>query len=206
MGNDFISICTTKFENEDLRALQHPITEAVRQQNLHDRSNSNLMNPGMSQDWTDYSMSLLEREMQSAMQGMVGSMQEEVKAEEEFEQKRQERKEQNPNILKAENAMEWTQYEVVTWLEQLGMERYCRYFAQESVDGPMLLEDMSQNMLETNLAVRTIHAKKIMREITTLKKAVRGVTDKLLDESDFVCTHNIEDLDKKIAILNTKDQ
>merc|ERR1712204_63216 len=56
-----------------------------------------------------------------------------------------------------------------------------------SVDGPMLLEDMSQNMLETNLAVR-------------------GVTDKLLDESDFVCTHNIEDLDKKIAILNTKDQ
>merc|ERR1712228_283698 len=36
--------------------------------------------------------------------------------------------------------------------------------------------------------------------------AVRGVTDKLLDESDFVCTHNIEDLEKKIAILNNKKE
>merc|ERR1712130_674276 len=85
-------------------------------------------------------------------------------------------------------------------------ERYSRYFAQESVDGPMLLEDMTQDMLESNLAVRTIHAKKIMREIYVLKKAVRGVTDKLLDESDFICTHNIEDLEKKIAILNNKKE
>merc|ERR1711997_125195 len=98
------------------------------------------------------------------------------------------------------NAEQWTQF------ESLGMDRYSRYFAQESVDGPMLLEDMSQNMLETNLAVRTIHAKKIMREITVLKKAVRGVTDELLDESDFVCTHNIEDLEMKIAILKTKEE
>merc|ERR1712130_547217 len=65
---------------------------------------------------------------------------------------------------------------------------------------------MTQDMLESNLGVRTIHAKKIMREIITLKKAVRGCTDILLEETHFVCSHNIDDIEKKIATLRIKEE
>eukprot|EP01084_Bolivina_argentea_P085968 155399_1 len=199
--DDFVTFATAKWDNEDLQTLQKPILEAVRVQNLHNRTHSNLMNPVLSQDWTDYDMELLEQEMASAMTGMVEVMQVEVNTELEFENEMKDRIEKNPELLDSSNAFKWTKFEVAHWITQLGMERYSRYFAQESVDGPMLLEDMTQEMLETNLGVRTIHAKKILREITTLKKAVRGVTDLLLDESEFVCTHNIDDIDMKIKQL-----
>lgn len=72
--NDFVLFCTAKFDGEELQALQRPILEAVRIQNLHNRTHSNLMNAQLSQDWTDYDMDLLQQEMASAMTTMVDSM------------------------------------------------------------------------------------------------------------------------------------
>ena len=91
------------------------------------------------------------------------------KTEVEFNSEKAKRIEENPDILKPENAAQWTEFEVVSWLEQMGMERYGRYFAEERVDGTMLLEDVDEDLLVSNLGIRSIHAKKIMREITVLK-------------------------------------
>eukprot|EP01083_Nonionella_stella_P300495 1026195_1 len=204
--NDFVMFVTARFDTEELQNLQLPLLQAVRVQNLHDRTHSNLICPTLSQDWTDYDMELLQHEMASAMTGMVSSMKNQLTEEQEFKQTMEKRLEEDPTRLEATNAAQWTHYEVASWIEQMGMERYARYFAQENVDGPMLLEDMSHDMLETNLGVRAIHAKKIMREIYALKKAVRGVTGILLDESEFVCTHHIDDLETKIAQLQIKEE
>jgi len=204
--NDFVIFCTSKFDTEELQALQMPILESVRIQNLHNRTHSNLMNAQLSQDWTDYDMDLLQQEMASAMNTMVDSMKEELTHEAEFKNEMVKRIEENPEILNRENAAEWTEYEVVHWIEQMGMERYARYFAQENVDGAMLLEDVDEDLLTSNLGVRSIHAKKIMREINNLKRAVRGVTDILLDQSDFICSHNIEDISLKIQQVAIKQE
>eukprot|EP00485_Elphidium_margaritaceum_P001634 CAMPEP_0202688804 /NCGR_PEP_ID=MMETSP1385-20130828/4227_1 /ASSEMBLY_ACC=CAM_ASM_000861 /TAXON_ID=933848 /ORGANISM="Elphidium margaritaceum" /LENGTH=1128 /DNA_ID=CAMNT_0049343849 /DNA_START=77 /DNA_END=3463 /DNA_ORIENTATION=+ len=205
--NDFVLFATQRFDNEEILALQRPILEAVRIQNLHNRTHSNLMNSELAtKDWNVYDMSILEQEMTSAMTTMVDVMKEQVDQEIEFKQEMENRLETNPDILKPENAFKWTPYEVVHWVEQMGMERYSRYFAQENVDGPMLLEDVNEELLTQQLGVRAIHAKKIMREIVGLKKAVRGETDLLLDESEFVCTHNLEDLQMKIAQLAIKEK
>ena len=72
--NDFVLFCTAKFDTEQLQAFQRPILEAVRIQNLHNRTHSNLMNAQLSQDWTDYDMDLLQQEMANAMTSMVDSM------------------------------------------------------------------------------------------------------------------------------------
>ena len=71
---DFVLFCTAKFDTEELQSLQMPILEAVRIQNLHNRTHSNLMNAQLSQDWTDYDIDLLQQEMASAMNTMVDSM------------------------------------------------------------------------------------------------------------------------------------
>jgi len=206
--NDFVMFATARVQDPELQSLQQPIIDAVRAQNLHDRSSSNLIgagDAGMSQDWSDLAMEELQREMEQAMTGMVVEMKEKLTEEQQFQQEVDKRMDENPEALASENAMNWTKYEVAVWLSQMQMERYVRYFADEGVDGSMLLEDMNQNMLETNLAVRTIHAKKIMREIYNLKKAVRGVTDLILDESECVHHHH-EDMELKIAHLALKEQ
>eukprot|EP00484_Ammonia_sp_Unknown_P030256 CAMPEP_0197031706 /NCGR_PEP_ID=MMETSP1384-20130603/10628_1 /TAXON_ID=29189 /ORGANISM="Ammonia sp." /LENGTH=1144 /DNA_ID=CAMNT_0042461273 /DNA_START=74 /DNA_END=3508 /DNA_ORIENTATION=- len=204
--NDFVMFATQRFDNEELNLLQMPILEAVRVTHLHNRTHSNLLNRELSQDWTDYDIELLQHEMTSAMSTMVDTMRVELTQEQEFKQEMEKRVTENPDMMVPENAFKWTPYEVVHWVESLGMERYARYFAQENVDGPMLLEDVTEDLLTSQLGVRAIHAKKIMREVTVLKKAVRGVTDLLLDESEFVCVHHIEDLPMKIAQLAIKEE
>merc|ERR1712130_642559 len=116
--DDFVVFATTKFDNEELQLLQKQILEAVRVQNLHNRTHSNLMNPVLSQDWTDYDMQLLEQEMASAMTGMVETMKEEVNQELEFENEMKERIEKNPELLDKSNAFKWTKYEVAHWITQ----------------------------------------------------------------------------------------
>eukprot|EP01083_Nonionella_stella_P231705 818019_1 len=204
--NDFVMFVTARFDTEELQNLQLPLLQAVRVQNLHDRTHSNLICPTLSQDWTDYDMELLQHEMASAMTGMVSSMKNQLTEEQEFKATMERRLEEDPSRLEASNAANWTQYEVVSWIEQIGMERYARYFAQENVDGPMLLEDMTQDMLESNLGMRSIHAKKMMREIYGLKQAIRGVMGVVLDESEFVCTHHIDDIETKILQLQIAEE
>ena len=72
--SDFVQFATTRFDNPELLQLQKPILQAVRVQNLHDRTHSNLMNPQLSQDWTDYDLEILQNEMTTAMTGMVDQL------------------------------------------------------------------------------------------------------------------------------------
>merc|ERR1719474_444270 len=202
---EFVQTMMGVFEHEELNLLRQPVLDAVqehRREQARGRSDSNLIGGpggGLSQDWTDQDLEVLQQEMQAAMFAMVEPMQQKLSEEEKFHHKMEQRLAENPDIMEPSNAMNWTKYEVARWVQEMQMERYVRYFVEERVDGPMLIEDMTQDMLESNLAVRTIHARKIMREIYNLKLAVRGVTDKVLDISDFLCSHSIEDIDMKIA-------
>eukprot|EP01083_Nonionella_stella_P000759 2181_1 len=128
--------------------------------------------------------------MASAMTGMVTSMKI-MTEEQEFKQTMERRLEEDPSRLEAANAAQWTHYEVASWIEQMRMERYARYFAH--------VHDQCYWKV-SNLGVRTIHAKKRMREIYALKKAVCGVTGTLLDdlETDCAITDQRRRSDKRI--------
>ena len=50
------------------------------------------------------------------------------------------------------------------------MERYSKYFVQQGFDGNMLLMDVDEGILTSNLGDRRIHAKKIMRVLLEVLK------------------------------------
>ncbi len=78
--DEFVQTMMGQYDNEELNLLKQPILDAVREhrsEQMHSHSNSNLIGAGggLSQDWTDQDLALLQQEMHAAMFAMVEPIQ-----------------------------------------------------------------------------------------------------------------------------------
>eukprot|EP01083_Nonionella_stella_P080630 221655_1 len=67
------------------------------------------------------------------------------------------------------DAMDWDCQRVAYWLTTIGMNKYLTQFLEQFVDGQILLNDINQANLITDLSVKSLHAPKIMRQTNTLR-------------------------------------
>jgi len=67
------------------------------------------------------------------------------------------------------NAEKWDTQTVCGWLQEVGLGVYTEQFTTNGVDGHMLMNDVNPEILEKDLGVKTLHAKKFEREINKLR-------------------------------------
>ncbi|ETO27290.1 hypothetical protein RFI_09842, partial [Reticulomyxa filosa] len=68
-----------------------------------------------------------------------------------------------------ENSWNWTCEEVGCWLISINCKMYITSFIEQYIDGTILLSDIGEHELKNDLAVKSMHCKKIIREIHHLK-------------------------------------
>lgn len=64
--------------------------------------------------------------------------------------------------------MYWDEYEVCYWLKSLNLTDYILIFFNNHIDGDILLNDISKDILMTQLNIKSIHCNKIVRQIAQL--------------------------------------
>ncbi|ETO21518.1 viral A-type inclusion protein [Reticulomyxa filosa] len=99
------------------------------------------------------------------------------------------------NELQKAHAKRWKVHQVVHWLIQNDMKQYTKAFYEEGIDGDILLNDMSDNLL-SQLGVKIVHIGQFKRKLKELKKVIRGATDILLEEETTI-VWTFADPDKK---------
>ena len=72
-------------------------------------------------------------------------------------------------IVFQSRATEWNPQEVAWWLDSIEMGQYSRQFAEDQVDGEMLLNDCNRNLLTNDMNIKPLHVGKILREIDRLR-------------------------------------
>eukprot|EP00490_Sorites_sp_Unknown_P017245 CAMPEP_0114697474 /NCGR_PEP_ID=MMETSP0191-20121206/73813_1 /TAXON_ID=126664 /ORGANISM="Sorites sp." /LENGTH=392 /DNA_ID=CAMNT_0001996591 /DNA_START=23 /DNA_END=1201 /DNA_ORIENTATION=- len=194
--NDFCEFMQMGYSNVFIKKVQKAVLDAFGSKYLHQRRQSNLIHKD-SQDWGNYDLRMLEQDMANEMKEMVTDLKKKATEEAEFVQQIEQRHESNPELFKPERAREWTEFEVVAWLEQLQFQQYSKYFAQEKITGDMLLDDIDEMQLINHLGVKPVHAQKILREIIELRKAIRQANGNPLDFVENVIDIHQEDVDKK---------
>merc|ERR1712083_503448 len=100
---------------------------------------------------------------------MVNSYQSKLEKEADFLDEMEEEAMQNDNFGSVERAEEWSVKEVCYWLNRIHLDKYMKAFREQIIDGSILLRDLDQAMLESELGIKRLHLKKIMREIEKLK-------------------------------------
>jgi len=63
----------------------------------------------------------------------------------------------------------WGVNDVSGWLNRLGLGMYAQTFAQNGVDGSMLIHDISDKVLQDDLGVRPFHLNKFSRELQKIR-------------------------------------
>merc|ERR1712096_154946 len=66
-------------------------------------------------------------------------------------------------------AMSWDCEQVGAWLVTVALEQYAESFRGNGVDGPTLLNDVNEEEAKTDLGLKGLHAKKLLREINKLR-------------------------------------
>jgi len=59
----------------------------------------------------------------------------------------------------------WSSSDVSSWLAEKGLSMYSSRFRQENVDGDILTNDLTEDIAISDLGVKRLHAKKLMREV-----------------------------------------
>ncbi|ETO31931.1 hypothetical protein RFI_05187 [Reticulomyxa filosa] len=139
-----------------------------------------------------------DEELSGAMRSMVESMQSRVSEQSRMLSEMEERILKDPSFGKTENADKWSTLEVCYWLSTIHLDKYTNNFSSLSIDGSILLNDLDESMLTTELGIQKIHLRKCMREITKLKEAVQS-RGKLTKGEDK--TRRVEELERQVASL-----
>jgi len=79
---------------------------------------------------------------------------------------------------------QWDVQQVAKWLDQIELGMYKTQFVENSVDGSILLFDVNQELLISELSVKELHAGKLMREIDRLK-SLSGVGEGQTQTGEF---------------------
>eukprot|EP01084_Bolivina_argentea_P281970 482555_1 len=87
------------------------------------------------------------------------------------------------------DAMDWDCQRVAYWLTTIGMKKYLTQF----VDGQILLNDINQANLITDLSVKSLHAPKIMRQINKLRTQKYQITHDVSSVNIASSHHQIQD-------------
>ena len=72
------------------------------------------------------------------------------------------------------NAEQWDEYEVAHWVQSIGFEYAMKRFFAQKVDGNVLLHDVTASMLVNQLGVTSMHCRKMMRSLKSLRDKVLG--------------------------------
>ncbi|ETO28348.1 neurabin-1-like protein [Reticulomyxa filosa] len=147
-------------------------------------------------------------EMSDAMK-MVDSMQSRTTESSKVLSEMEERILKDSSFGRHENADKWSTLEVCHWLNSIYLNKYANNFSSLSIDGSILLNDLDENMLTTELGIKKIHLKKCLREISKLKEAVQSVQDTqnmfidLIEKRGTEMNKNgrIEELERQVASL-----
>ena len=84
------------------------------------------------------------------------------------------------------------------WLHQINCGYYIPQFFEQSIDGSMLLKDLTDEILRNELNVKRLHISKILRKINELK-----IASKL--ENSLQIISNINEISiKKSEFINKK--
>ena len=136
----------------------------------HAKRPSNLIHPQNHNLWNDNAMSNQHRDMESAMESMIVTYQTRLEKQAHFLDEIEREAAQNKNFGKLENADDWSNLEVCHWLTTIHLEKYIQSFADQIIDGSILIRDLDESILIQELGVKRIHVKKIMREIAKLRE------------------------------------
>lgn len=68
-----------------------------------------------------------------------------------------------------EDASQWTIDDVCSWLCKVNLQMYCDTFRNNSVDGEMLINDLTSELLSNDLNVKRVHLGKFSRAIDSLR-------------------------------------
>lgn len=75
---------------------------------------------------------------------------------------------------KVEDPTHWKPAHVQKWLTQVGLQQYSSVFEANSVDGMMLLTDLTDEVLLTELNIKKLHMGKFKRELSKLRQMQEG--------------------------------
>ncbi|ETO24083.1 hypothetical protein RFI_13076 [Reticulomyxa filosa] len=132
---------------------------------VHKKEGSGLLKNGDETRWSHAKMSFIEEEMKEALIGLATQMEETVTKEEvetncvvaieeqfldvkdAFEDEFQKMLDEDPESFKFENVKNWKVHQVVNWLIQNDMKQYTKAFYEEGIDGDILLNDITDNLL-----------------------------------------------------------
>jgi hypothetical protein len=63
----------------------------------------------------------------------------------------------------------WTEDEVITFLRAIGLEIYEEAFVSNAINGEALHADLTEDNMQSDLGMKNIHAKKLVRELQKLR-------------------------------------
>jgi len=112
-----------------------------------------------------------EQQMQQAMTNMLGSYNDKIMKHQNIVDEINYEKKINPEFGNIKNSDDWTNLEVCNWLIKIHLDKYLKNFMDQTIDGSILLRDLNENILKTELGVKALHVKKFQREIQKLREA-----------------------------------
>ena len=107
--------------------------------------------------------------MANALTSLISTFRDEAQQQDEVLSALQNDATSNPDFGKLSLAEQWSTNEVCYWLTNIGLQDYIQSFYASSIDGAILLHDITQDLLKNDLNVKSIHISKILREIDSLK-------------------------------------
>lgn len=72
----------------------------------------------------------------------------------------------------SKDVTKWTVEDVQSWLGRTNLKMYTTQFLNQGVDGGILLNDINEENLRTDLGVASLHVSKFMREICKLRESI----------------------------------
>jgi len=163
--NDWITFCMTAFQTKEIIQLQYDVLSKIKG---HTRKPSNLFRKDQG-DWKNADITELQNEMQREMIKQIDEQKKKAADEENFYNEIERKINEDPNFGKTSRATEWNPQEVAWWLDSIEMGQYSRQFAEDQVDGEMLLNDCNRNLLTNDMNIKPLHVGKILREIDRLR-------------------------------------
>ena len=88
----------------------------------------------------------------------------------EFQQQLKQQISECPKVFSIHNILQWKSFQVIHWLDQMGLPQYSRSLFQENVDGHMMLTTINVDILRNDYKMKHVHSEKIMKEIDIIKK------------------------------------
>eukprot|EP01083_Nonionella_stella_P241293 842718_1 len=170
--NDFVSFLSTKWQNVELTHLQQPILNKIGHHKV--ASCAPVHNPI---DWYDRKM-VEQMELEMAQIINFGPQQmddfDRKMTDHEIELEIERQHENSKTFGAVERCQEWNEFEVCWYLDTLGFSNCVMRFeiATQRIDGDILLNDLDEELLITELGMKRTEALRLLKEINRLNSCI----------------------------------